>query len=98
MGLLRCGALLFLGGGQIARNCILELPELVPFWGSLAYADRPGLDPKRRQNTGEAVGGDRSSCFPLRPRAPFDRDERVDQLGRPQSIDISLREDGAYII
>src|SRR6266540_3886724 len=70
VAMLRFGSLLWAIRREVAFECVREVRPLVALRGLGADANSGGRDAVRRQQTGEAIGGDRLAMAPLtyRPR------------------------------
>jgi hypothetical protein len=71
---LRFGSLLLAIRREVAFERVREVRPLVALRGLGADANRGGPDAVRRQQTGEAIGGDRLTMAPLGPGAALDRE------------------------
>src|SRR5262249_28596767 len=82
--MLRFGSLLWAIRREVTLERVRKVRQLVAFRGLGAHTDRGGRDAVRRQQTGEAIGGDRLAMAPLGPGAALDRDQGLGKLGRRQ--------------
>src|SRR5262249_18497762 len=84
VAMLRFGSLLLAIRHEVAFEHVREVRPLVALRGLGADANRGGRDAVQRQQTGEAIGGDRLTMAPLGPGAALDRDQGLGKLGRRQ--------------
>jgi hypothetical protein len=93
VAMLRFGSLLLAIRREVAFECVREVRPLIALRGLGADANRGGRDAVRRQQTGEAIGGDRLTMAPLGPGATLDRDQGLGKLGRRQAIRLAFAKD-----